>query len=174
MKDYFALFGLQPTFHPELKQLRNKYYELSRKFHPDRFIHESEEQQAEAITKASEINEGYKVLSNPMALTQYMLTFHGWLQDDEKYQLPNNFLIEMMEINECIDAATEQLELAAEAEKMVGMQLSTLARELARAQQRYDEEGANDVILSEIKDLFFRQKYVLRLQERLTTFAPRK
>jgi curved DNA-binding protein CbpA len=34
--DYFELFGISETLTPDLKSLESKFFELSKKYHPDR------------------------------------------------------------------------------------------------------------------------------------------
>ena len=46
------------------------------------------------------INKGFKILKDPDKTIKYVLEIKGLLQEEEKYELPPDFLTEMMELNE--------------------------------------------------------------------------
>ena len=64
MMYYFDLFDIPVQLKPDKGQIRKKYLELSRRFHPDYFIQHNGEQQQEALENAAQLNKAYKVLSN--------------------------------------------------------------------------------------------------------------
>ena len=47
--DYFELYGLPVSFNPDPKVVKHKFYELSKKYHPDFFINDEEEKQDEVL-----------------------------------------------------------------------------------------------------------------------------
>lgn len=77
MENYFSLFELSEIFDIDVKVLEKKYFELQRNFHPDKFTGRSDKEKIAAIHKASEINEGYKVLKNPLSRAEYLLSLLG-------------------------------------------------------------------------------------------------
>ena len=48
------------------------------------------------------INKGYKTFQNDDETIKYVLQLKGLLEEDEKYELPPDFLMEMMELNEIL------------------------------------------------------------------------
>src|ERR1044072_6982503 len=100
--DYFALYGISPTLSPDATDLRRKYYDLSRRYHPDRYSAGDSSAQTEALRMASQVNEGYRILGDENALLGYVLQYVGVLQPEEHYKLPPEFLMEMMELNEAV------------------------------------------------------------------------
>ncbi len=103
--DYFEQFDLPRTIFIDKNSLKEKFYSLSRKLHPDRFINSSAEEQAEILQQSANLNKAYKTLSNPMKLLEYFLQINGVMSDTEKYKLPNRFLMEMMELGEELEDA---------------------------------------------------------------------
>ncbi len=174
MANYFELYQLPVTFYPDPVLVKGKFYELSRQYHPDRFAQTGGEELANAVRMAAMNNDAYKTLRNPDATMAYILKLNSVLEDEEKYNLPPAFLMEMMDINEAIsdyeampgnedvrqmavNSLNEQLELWDDATKLLV--------------QRYDNGQTGEALLLQIKDQYFRKKYLLRIKERIDKFA---
>jgi molecular chaperone HscB len=173
MINYFELYGLQVNFHPNESVVRKKFYELSRQFHPDRFAQAGDKAIEEALKMSAMINEGYKILTDRDATIQYVLKFEGMLEDEEKYSLPADFLMEMMELNEAV-SEYEMEPSDSNRQLAVGSletQAQQLQRELETLTQKFDSGDHSRELLTEVKDYYFRKKYLLRVQERIAKFA---
>src|SRR3954470_11591822 len=106
--NHFELFEIPVTLQPDLQQVKQKFYLLSRKYHPDFFTQENDFEQAEALEKSSQVNKAFKVFQNRDETIKYVLQLKGLLEEEEKYNLPADFLMEMMELNEqMMDAKME-------------------------------------------------------------------
>lgn len=176
MIDYFELYNIPETFNPDAAKVKAKFYELSRTWHPDRFAQASDHEKAEALRMAALNNDAYKTLSDTDKLMAYILKQKGMLEDEEKYNLPPAFLMEMMELNETV--SEYEMEAHAgntnqEAGKAVAQYLKDWNDEVAPLTQRYNSGEHTEQLLLQIKDRYFRKKYLLRIQERIDTFAAR-
>ena len=114
--DYFSFYEIPMSFRPDQNLIKKKFYALSKSYHPDFFVNESEEKQREILHLSTLNNKAFQVLSNPEQLLAYILQLKGELEDGEKYALPQDFLMEMMEVNEALmelefDADEEQLKI---------------------------------------------------------------
>jgi len=98
--NYFELFEIPVSFDLEMSLLTKKYYALSMQFHPDRFTLKSEEEQASALMKSTEINEAYRTLKDNQKRIKYILKLYDVEFVEGKERVPQEFLMEMMEINE--------------------------------------------------------------------------
>jgi len=98
--NYFELYGIAPSFNIDAAAVRKKFYELSRAYHPDFNGGGTATEQQEVLEKSAMINEAYKTLLNKDLLIKYILTSKGLLQEEEKYNLPPDFLMEVMDLNE--------------------------------------------------------------------------
>jgi molecular chaperone HscB len=174
MNNYFELYGLPVSFHPDMAVVKEKYYELSRLHHPDRVAQAGGDELTNALNMSAMNNAAYKTLKSADATMAYILKLNHLLEDEEKYALPPAFLMEMMDINEAIseyeiepdndnarqiatNALNEQLEMWDDATKLLT--------------HRYEQGDKTEQTLLEIKDQYFRKKYLLRIKERIDRFA---
>ncbi len=169
--DYFELYGLPVSFNPDLKLVKQKFYELSKKYHPDFFINESEDKQQEVLELSTLNNKAFQVLNDPQKRIHYILSLKGLLEEGENYKLPQSFLMEMMEVNE----ALMDLQFEPDAEKLAQVKSeidnieAALTKESASLAQSYDMQApeAQQATLLAIKDLYYRNKYLYRIRESL-------
>ena len=175
--DYFELYNLPVSFHVDEVQVKKKFYELSKKFHPDFYINESDEKQAEILEFSTANNKAYQVLSHPLKRIEYILQSNNLMQEGEKYQLPQDFLMDMMEINETLmELEFDQDPVALE---NVRNEIADIEKGLFDELYQYTTQfdatinQVNETILLKIKDIWYRQKYLLRIRESLNRFAAR-
>ncbi|MDB5013028.1 MAG: Fe-S protein assembly co-chaperone HscB [Daejeonella sp.] len=175
--DYFELYNLPVSFHVDEVQVKKKFYELSKKFHPDFHINESDEKQAEILELSTENNKAYQVLSNPLKRIEYVLQLNNLMAEGDKYQLPQDFLMDMMEVNEALmELEFDEDPIALE---NIRNDISAIEKglfdELYQNTNQFDAElnAQNESILLKIKDIWYRQKYLLRIRESLNKFASR-
>ena len=175
--NYFEWFSLPISFSPDQAVVKKKFYELSKKYHPDFYINQPVEKQEEILEQATLTNKAYQTLSKPELCLPYVLTLKGLLQEGEQVQLSPDFLLEMMEINE----ALMDLEFEADVQKLAALEVEigqlelALAKEFEHYAQDFDVESGmhQDEALEKIKDAYFRQKYVLRIRDSLNRFVSR-
>lgn len=176
MENYFELYEMRQTFYPDATAVKQKFYALSKQFHPDRFAQADESAKTEALQKAAMNNEAFKVLGDTDKTMAYILRINNILEDDEKYSLPPEFLMEMMELNEAVSDYEDDPEntlFKNQAEQELTAQLDSWNRDLSPLVDAFEKEGPGKDLLIKIKDFYFRRKYLLRIRERLTTFASR-
>lgn len=175
--NYFQFYDIPLSFNPDQTLVKKKFYELSKTYHPDFYINESEEKQQEILEKSTLNNKAYQTLSNSAKLLPYLLSLQGVLLEGEKYNLPQSFLMEMMEVNEALmelefDADEEGIEKAI---TDVELMEKSLENELSRAIAQYENEAeeVKNIVLDLIKDIYYRKKYLLRIRESIDKFATR-
>lgn len=175
--NYFEWFNLPISFQPDQVVLKQRFYAHSKSFHPDFYVNETEEKQAQILEQSTLNNTAYHTLSNPEKCLPYVLQLKNRLSEGEAYALSQDFLLEMMEVNE----ALMDLELQPNAQQLAQLteQIQeidgNLKQELSQLMQQFDrlEDGNEADTLSKIKDVYFRQKYVLRIRDSLNRFASR-
>lgn len=169
---YFELYNLPVGFHPDQNLVKQKFYELSKKYHPDFYINQSEEKQQEVLELSTLNNKAFQVLKDPQKLLQYVLTLKNELVEGENYTLPQSFLMEMMDVNETL----MDLEFDPNPEKLAQVKTEieniaqTLAAELEALTLKFEQspEAEQAAVLKAIKDNYYRNKYLYRIKESLS------
>ena len=172
--NYFEFYGIPESFTPDAGLLKKKFYQLSKQYHPDFYANEDDAKQQEILELSTLNNKAYQTLSDPYKRLEYILKSHELLLEGAKPQLPADFLMEMMDIN-------ERLMDIENAEQLGHLTAEVLAVEddindkLTKATAGYDglDDIAKEDRLNEVADCYYRQKYLLRIKESLNTFASR-
>ena len=168
--DYFELFNIPVSLFVDASSIKKKFYELSRKYHPDFFSNTSEEEQSEALEMSAMLNKALKVLSDPEETIKYVLQLKRLLEEEEKYQLPPDFLMDVMELNELLmDAKMEGDEAKKTALKEQIANLQTEIYEPVKSIVEHYQEGVtSEKELLQVKKYYFQKKYLARM---LTTIG---
>lgn len=74
---HYALFDLQPEFDLDLNDLSERYRNLARQVHPDRFADAGESEQRQALERSANLNEAYQTLKAPARRARYLLSLQG-------------------------------------------------------------------------------------------------
>ena len=102
-QNFFELFGLPVSFEVDTQQLSERYRDLQRAVHPDKFANASDRERRMAVEKAAQINEAFQTLKTPMNRARYMLELRGVDFDTERdTHLDPMFLMEQMELREAL------------------------------------------------------------------------
>ncbi|MBS1520625.1 MAG: Fe-S protein assembly co-chaperone HscB [Bacteroidetes bacterium] len=174
MINYFDFYGIPESFHLDIATLKKKFYELSKEYHPDFYATDTDEKQQEILELSTINNKAWQTLSDPAKRLEYILRQHELLVDGAKPALPGDFLMEMMDIN-------ERLMEIEDADQWAGINNEVMAvdddinqklHSLTKDYQTLDDT-AKESRLNEILDIYYRQKYLLRIKESLNTFAAR-
>lgn len=176
MENYFSLFEMPVSLRPDAAEVKKKFYQLSKKYHPDRVAQTDESAKAEVLQKAAMINDAYKTLSDADKTMAYVLRLYQLLEEEEKYELPAAFLMEMMELNEAVsdyEDAPENEKLKNQAEQALAEQMEGWENQVQQLIPQFEQVEDKEALLMKIKDFYFRKKYLLRIKERFSTFASR-
>lgn len=172
--NYFEFYEIPVSFLADEKIIKQRYYLNSKKFHPDFFINESPEKQAEVLQLSTFNNEAYRLFTDFDKRVEYVLTLTGQISVTEKHVLSPVFLMEMMDINEQIsDLSTDNLEAINTMFQTIAGLESDLNNYLQESCAKFDALSSveNSDILADIKDAFYRKKYLLRIKDSLNKFA---
>lgn len=173
--DHFEFFGIPMSFTVDEAAVKRQYLLNSRKYHPDFHTLAEEEAQNQALEMSTRNNEAFKVLADPDARMQYILSEKGLLgTDNAQGSLPQDFLMDMMEINEAIMEL--EFDFSPESYRLAMIRLQELENELDTAigpllngwTEQTDQPGQ----LEQVRDFFYKKRYLLRTKENLSKFAP--
>lgn len=164
--NYFELFEIPVSLHVDPSSIQKKFYELSRKYHPDYYAQSGEAEQTEALELSSMVNKAYKTFQNPDATIRYVLELHNLIEEEEKYKLDSEFLMEVLEINEELMDVDEMAGLQRTREK-ANQLLDRIYEEIKPLIENYNDSKASIEDLLKVKDYYFRKKYIYRILDAL-------
>lgn len=165
--NYFEIFGIQPSFFPDLTLLKQRFYAKSREFHPDFFIQATEQQKSDALQQSSLINTAYKTILNLELRFKHILQLEGIIQEDTKDEMQQSFLMEMMVFNE--EIMELQFEFSEDRFEELNSQLVKIKSEKLSDNKLVmnNYPDVNEQQLIQLKNLYFENKYLSRLEDNL-------
>ena len=102
-KNFFELFGLPVSYTIDDTALRERYRELQRTVHPDRYANASQQEQRVAMQGSTFINDAFETLKDPLKRAQYMLRLLGVdVDSDNETTKDTAFLMEQLELREAL------------------------------------------------------------------------
>ena len=163
---HFELFELPVSFEVDLSDLSQRYRELQRVVHPDKFVNASDRERLLSVEKAAAINEAYQILKSPQRRARYMLELQSVSFDDEKdTALDSTFLMEQIELREALseldqtaDPMTSLNQIMTDIKKRSADVLNSLAEGLK--QEQLDDSQKNS-----LKQLIHKMQFLNKLQE---------
>ncbi|HVF89589.1 MAG TPA: Fe-S protein assembly co-chaperone HscB [Blastocatellia bacterium] len=112
--DYFTFLGLPKKLKLDEPALEKTFYSLSRRFHPDYFMNESERERRASQERSALLNDAYRTLRDPVRRTEYLLSLEGYKEAEKK--APPDLLEEVFELNMQIEELKAAKKMADEDE----------------------------------------------------------
>jgi molecular chaperone HscB len=138
--DHFEVFGLPRRLGIDGAELQRKFYELSRRGHPDFHQGAPAERQAEILEASARLNAAYRALRDPLARIEYLVRLEEGRDTREgatvKPKAPPELLEEMFEIQEALQGA----KAAGRSGEVDAAAKETLVAQRDRLRERYDQE----------------------------------
>jgi molecular chaperone HscB len=155
----FATLGVEPRFDLDLVAVEKTHRELSRTLHPDRFVSAGATERRDALGKAVEVNEAWRVLRDPIRRAEALLALRGvTVAEGKEPQAPPEFLMEVLEQREALDEAKHAKDLprihamAADVESRATAVEAELTAGFAR--------GESSTLLGKVGELRFYRRFL--------------
>ncbi len=162
-RNYFELFELPARFDIDLKDLAARHRERIRVWHPDRYAQGSSEERRRAVTTSADLNDGLKVLRNPVSRARHLLALRGISTDeDTDTSMDADFLMQQMawreRLEEGVGRPEEVTALAALVAQSRDAKESALAG-LLDGEQTTDLDRARELV----RELQFLERFAREL-----------
>jgi molecular chaperone HscB len=171
--NHFEVFGLPRKLGIDAAALQRRFYELSRRHHPDFHQTAAPEAQAEALEASARLNAAYRALRDPLARADYLVRLEEGRETREgaavKPAAPAALLQEMFEIQEALAEARAgaldedtRASLAAERERLLARLRDVEARVAGPLATAWDEAEPADRggALAAIKEALATRAYL--------------
>ena len=164
--NYFEIFGLPVQLKVDKSTLPKKYFELSKQFHPDFYGNATPGEQQYALEISANLNKAFKTFQNPDETIKYVLQLKNLLQEEEKYELPARFLMEVLEINEQLmdaDGPDATVTLKSDIENLQ----KSIYEPVKQIVEHYQEGVTSEKELLQVKEYYYKKKYLDRIRREL-------
>ncbi|MBI2204088.1 MAG: Fe-S protein assembly co-chaperone HscB [Candidatus Rokubacteria bacterium] len=153
--NYFEVFGLDRKLGIDQAALQARFYELSRRWHPDYQHAAPPDEQARALEQSALVNAAYRALRDPIARIEYLIRLEEGRETKEgaavKPQAPPELLEEIFELQEMLQDAkaggldqASRARLVAERDALAARQREESARLTGPLSARWDDAGPAD------------------------------
>ena len=162
MKFYEAL-GVEPKLALDPDDLKTRFYDRSRQWHPDRFSRASSQEKQRSEEMTALLNDAFRTLRDPVTRAEYFLRESGL---ELPTDAPPELLEEVFELNLALEELrggdeSVRSDLVAAQERFTGM-LREADTSLVELFGRYDEKP-DRVVLDQVRATLNRRKYVSNL-----------
>jgi molecular chaperone HscB len=102
-QSYFEYLGVARVYDLDLRDLELKFKALSRKLHPDRFVSAEPAERLASLRRATDLNQAYRVLRDPVRRAEYILSLEGIdlsREDSGGVTVDPAFLMEILSLRE--------------------------------------------------------------------------
>ncbi len=108
-KNYFELFGLPVGFEVDSNRLADRYRELQRAIHPDRYANATGQEKRLSMQGSIRLNDALNTLKKPLLRAQYLLELKGVNLETKGASITDGgFLMEQMELREELAGIKQQ------------------------------------------------------------------
>jgi molecular chaperone HscB len=167
--NFFEFYNLPIAFKLDELALKRQFYAHSRAYHPDFFTMETAEKQAEILELSTLNTQAYKTLSDFDKRMHYVLKLKGAIGEEGTNQIPQDFLMDMMNINEALMEL--EFDFDEKTYKKIVEDVETIENELFKDITPLLEKPINTEDLEKIKIFYLKKRYLLRIRENLSKFA---
>jgi molecular chaperone HscB len=176
--DYFSVFGVPRNPSVDETELAQRYYDLSRRLHPDLYQTGTAEEKAASLKNTALLNRAYRTLRDLVPRAQYWLELHGEQLGKDNNRVPAELAALVFEVQEKLAEAraartegktaavqTELTQIRADLNDQMVHLRSTLAENLAqwKGDKDREREGRVTTLLSDLKTLLSKIAYLRTL-----------
>jgi molecular chaperone HscB len=166
--NYFEIFSIPVQLKVDKTDLPKRFFELSRKFHPDFYANATPAEKNKALEITASLNKAFKTFQNENDTIKYVLQLKGLLEEEEKYQLPPDFLMEVLEINEKVMDAEDDPNLKLHLQSAIDNLQSEIYEPVKNIIENYQDGTTTEKELLQVKEYYYKKKYLTRIRRELS------
>lgn len=160
----FEIFNVPAQFSLDRTVLDNRWKDLQREAHPDRFTTADAQAQRQAMQWSVRINEAYQRLKDPLKRAAYLCELNGApIQAENNTSMPAAFLMQQMQWREDLEEASN----ASDLERMADDVARTRRDMLRDLQHTADEQRDFRALAQQVRALMFVERFARDVENRL-------
>lgn len=149
------------------QDLERRFFQLCKKFHPDRFAGKSQQENAFSHDHSSAINNAYRTLKNPILRAKYLVEKELGNIEEKSASVPPDMADLFFEVHDHLDviqdsngnAPASSIEAVAKAESELKSTVVDLEKQLLRAFTEYDQEPGRKSV-EQMKEILSHRSYI--------------
>lgn len=107
--DAFDVLGLAPSLELDISLLEQRYRELQKQLHPDKFVQASSAERRQSLSRAVSVNDAYRLLKDQLKRAELIYArLSGEKADDGQATAEPELLMEVMELREELAAVRKR------------------------------------------------------------------
>lgn len=158
--EYYEALGLAPSLDLDTEDLKRRFYERSRQWHPDRFSRASAAEQEHALHMTAVINDAFRTLRDPVARAEYFLRQSGI---EPAKSAPAELLEEVFELNLALEELRSGEQAARPALEDARRRFQAMLAASDEALQQLFRRGQDRDVLEAIRKELDRRRYIANL-----------
>ena len=158
--NFFELFGLPVSYDVDLSQVQQRYMELQKQVHPDKFANASDQAKRLSMQQTSWINEAQTTLKDPVLRATYLLKLKGVdINLENETTMDAAFLMQQLEMRERLESIRSEAD-PLDALDALAKETSSSADEMMQGFTKSYEADQLDEAREWVRKLQFMQKAV--------------
>ena len=164
-ENYFDLFEIPVSYEVDLGQVQQRYRELQKAVHPDKYASAGAQERRISMQHTSLINQALHTLKHPVERAVYLLQLSGVdFSMDNQTTMDAAFLMDQMEMREKLETVREHEDPLAELDQMSATVRNKMDSMAAEFSQAYNS-GELDQALEAVRKLQFLYKAKKEIDE---------
>ncbi|KAI4498701.1 hypothetical protein M0802_006168 [Mischocyttarus mexicanus] len=157
--NYFDILGVKLDYNVNNVEVHDKYRQLQKMLHPDRFGNRMERERRISESLSSLLNKAYSTLTHPLKRGLYILQLKGISIPEGTTSVNPEFLMEIMEKNEEVESALNDKEKVVRLMEENKTMLHKLSKKVADSFRNNNLEDAKEVLV--------QMKYYANIENKL-------
>ncbi|HSE39174.1 MAG TPA: Fe-S protein assembly co-chaperone HscB [Acidobacteriota bacterium] len=167
-RSHFQVFGLlEDRLVIDESQLEKRFFELSRKYHPDRFASKSPLENEIAHDYSAALNNAYRTLKDPVSRAKYVVERKLGSLEEKSAHVPPDMAEFFFEIHDALDMIRDSndnppasaLKEVENAEKQLNDKVQELENDLESQFAKYDASG-DQKELEKVREILHERSYI--------------
>ena len=148
--NYFEIFEVPVSYNVDLEQVQQRYRELQKAVHPDKFANASSQERRLSMQHTALINQAFHALKDPVERAVYLLQLKGQnFTMDNETTMDAAFLMEQMEMREALEYVRSKQDPLDELDtmlKQVNARQAGLMSDFEHAYEANDLDAARETV----------------------------
>ena len=156
--NFFEIFDVPVAYDVDLDLVQQRYRELQKAVHPDKFVNASDQEKRISMQQTSWVNEAFNTLKQPVDLAIYLLKLKGVdLNLENETTMDAMFLMEQMEMREALSEVRSKDDPLSELDKFAAQIKSKMKLMMDGFSDAYENDQIDDA-KELIRKMQFMQK----------------